>query len=117
MQLIEYFLHKDKILFSEVISFLDNFLWNSFAEYFFVIAEVEENIMRPFKVLSVSKLHCSNLIINFFISQIGEKLTKKEFSTAIGIDQKYLEKTIKTLNPKYLLEDFLKRHQKFEKRI
>tara|TARA_B100000242_G_scaffold43091_1_gene25660 strand:+ start:910 stop:1131 length:222 start_codon:yes stop_codon:yes gene_type:complete len=49
--------------------------------------------------------------------RLERKLTKKEFSTAIGIDQEYLEKTIKTLNPKYLLEDFLKRHQKFEKRI
>ena len=47
--------------------------------------------------------------------RLERKLTKKEFSNAIGIDQEYLEKTIKTLNPKYLLEDFKKRDQKFEK--
>ena len=47
--------------------------------------------------------------------RLERKLTKKEFSNAIGIDQEYLEKTIKTLNPKYLLEDFIKRDQKFEK--
>ena len=77
MQGIECFLHIDKISSSDQISFLDNFLSNSFVEYFFVIAEVDENAITPFKVLIVLKLYLSNLISKFFINQIGEKLTKK----------------------------------------
>ena len=80
MQGIECFLHIDKISSSDEISFLDNFLSNSFVEYFFVIAEVDEKAITPFKVLIVLKLYLSNLISKFFINQIGEKLTKKEFS-------------------------------------